>query len=182
MRMSKGWLLLALPLAVAACGGGEEGGEQAQVAPDTAVVATGTGPDTATGAGAVPTDTGGAMTGGAGNVALVPVGNSGVAGTATVGGQGQQTQVAVSLTGLQPETPHSGHVHQGSCESLGPPVAPLQDVRADSTGAGTSTSTLSVAMETVMNGQHVIAYHQAAGANAGAPVTCGAIQGHGAGH
>jgi hypothetical protein len=46
-------------------------------------------------------------------------------------------------------------------------VAPLQDVAADASGAGTATSTVA------MNGQHIIAYHQASGDNMGPPVVCG---------
>jgi hypothetical protein len=174
MKLSSHWLLLGLPLVLAACGMNDTEAEEddptdgaaadsaaASVAPP-APVAT----DTAHSAMAPQM------------VPMTAVGGSGVSGEATLTEAGGQTQVAVRLAGFQPSSAHSGHVHQGTCDAPGPPVAPLQDVTADASGAGTATSTVAIPGSVAMNGQHIIAYHQGAGENMGPPVVCGAIPGH----
>lgn len=175
MKLSRSYAMLALPLILAACGGSEE--EVGAVPADTAVVATGTGADTAMGADAVPTDTG--MAGMENRVSLMAMNNSGVTGEATLTAQGEQTQVMLRVTGAPPNGMHPAHIHQGTCENQGPVAAPLQSVTADASGTGTSTSTVSVPLATVMNGQHYVQVHAA---NGGQPVACGNVpQGH-AGH
>lgn len=168
------WLLLAcLPLALAACGMNDTDAEEDDptdgAAADSAAVAATTPapPVSTTGTPMAPQ-----------LVPLAAVGGSGVSGTATLTEDGGQTGVAVQLSGFQPNSAHSGHVHQGACDALGPPVAPLQDVAADASGAGTATSTVAVPASVAMNGQHVIAYHERAGEDIGAPVVCGAIPMH----
>lgn len=182
MKRSWSCALIALVLAVAACGGGEGGEGETEGVDNTSLTMT----DSVPGSDATPptpgaaVDTGAAAAGGA--VTLNPVGNSGISGQANLTTQGGQTQVTVQLTGMQPSSAHAGHVHQGTCDAIGPVVAPLQDVAADASGNGTSTSTLTLPMDSVMNGRHVISYHQAAGANPGPPASCGAIPAHMAGH
>lgn len=174
MKGSKWWLLAALPLALAACGANDTEGEEDDPTD-------GAGADTAATAAApmpMPGDTGMAHGTGPMMVPMQPVGGSSVSGEATLTEQGTQTQVAVRLTGFQPSSAHSGHVHQGTCEAPGSPVAPLQDLAADASGSGTATSTVAIPSATLMNGQHIVAYHQGAGENMGPPVVCGAIQGH----
>lgn len=175
MKLSKRWALLALPLALAACNGEEPAEED----PGAVVVTPGTEPATVPPApAATPADTGMAAMGGMGTVPLSPVGNSGVSGEANLTAQGQQTQVAVQLRGMQPNSVHAGHVHHGTCDSLGAPAAPLPDVTAGADEAGSATGTVPLEMNTVMNGQHVIAYHERGGQNPGAPIVCGSIPAH----
>jgi hypothetical protein len=123
----------------------------------------------------MPADTGmsGAQAMG-GAVTLNAVGGSGVTGQAQFMAQGQaQTMVTVNLT-AQGNTTHSGHIHTGTCDAPGAVVVPLQDVTL-ANGAGSSSSTIDVPLATVMNGQHIVAYHAGSGADAGAPVVCGQI-------
>jgi Cu/Zn superoxide dismutase len=110
-------------------------------------------------------------------VQMQAVGSSGVNGQAWVTGQGNQTKVTVDLTGLQPDSAHAGHVHEGTCSSPGKVVAPLPDISGNANGSGTATATVALAPDSVLDGQHVIAYHRSAGANHGPTITCGAIPG-----
>ena len=174
MMARKLWVLGALPLMLAGCGGGEaeqEGVEPVVIDPATAPTAA---PSTA------PMDAG--MEAGTAQmgdqVQMTPVSNSGVSGEGMISEAGQQTQVMVRLTGLQPNSGHAGHIHQGTCDNMGSAVVPLQDITAGADGAGTMTTTVSVPMMTVMNGQHLIAYHQDAGQNHGPTIVCGNIPSH----
>lgn len=165
MKLSRGYLLLALPIALSGCGGDDDA--TVEIAGDTSAFdAAMSDPMVTTPApvDAAPMD---------GAVMLAAVGGSGVTGQATLTEQGAQTQVMVQLTGLSGSGTHPGHIHQGSCDPLGAVVVPLQDVTA-ANGSGSSTSTISVDMATAMNGQHVIAYHS----ETGTPIVCGAIPGH----
>lgn len=175
MKLSKWWLLASVPLALAACGMNDTEAEEDDptdgAAADTAAATVSAAPpvamDTAASAAMAPM-----------MVPLAAVGGSGVSGEATLTESAGQTQVAVRLAGFQPNSSHSGHVHQGTCDAPGAPVAPLQDIAADASGAGTATSTVAIPTSVAMNGQHIVAYHQASGENMGPPVVCGAIPGH----
>ncbi len=169
MRSTRFWALAALPFALAACGGGDD--EVAEgTAGTTAAVDSGMAAPAPMSA-----DTGmsGAQAMG-GAVTMNAVGGSGVTGQAQFMAQGQaQTMVTINLTG-QGSTTHSGHIHTGTCDAPGAVVVPLQDVTL-ANGAGSSSTTIQVPLATVMNGQHIVAYHAGSGADAGAPVVCGAI-------
>lgn len=174
MKLSRYWLLLGLPLALGACGMNDTEAEEDDptdgAAADSAAAS-------AMPPAPVATDT--AHTAMAPQmVPMAAVAGSGVSGEATLTEAAGQTQVAVRLAGFQPNSAHSGHVHQGTCDAPGAPVAPLQDITADASGAGTATSTVAIPTSVAMNGQHIVAYHQAAGDNMGPPVACGAIPGH----
>jgi hypothetical protein len=173
MKLSRYWLLLGLPLALGACGMNDTEAEEDDPTDGAAA-------DSAAAAAAVPapvaTDTAAAMA--PQMVPMAAVAGSGVSGEAILTEAAGQTQVAVRLAGFQPNSAHSGHVHQGTCDAPGAPVAPLQDITADASGAGTATSTVAIPTSVAMNGQHIVAYHQAAGENMGPPVVCGAIPGH----
>jgi hypothetical protein len=170
MKTTRLWVLAALPLTLAACGGGDDAAEGGN--DTTSVLSL---PDS----GAVPTapmtpDSGMGGTAPMGNaVTMNAVGTSGVTGQAMFTEQGAQTMVMVNLT-AQGNSTHSGHIHTGTCDAPGPVVVPLQDVTL-ANGTGSSSSTIEVPLATVMNGQHIVAYHAGSGADAGAPVVCGAI-------
>ncbi|HEU0301154.1 MAG TPA: hypothetical protein VFR37_16940 [Longimicrobium sp.] len=162
--------LAVLPLALAACGGGDqaEGGSDTtsvMTPADSGTTATAPPPGDSTMPGA---------TGVAAAVTMNAVGNSGVTGQAQFMEHGPgQTMVTVTLNG-QGDGARSGHIHQGTCDNPGQVVAPLQDVTLAS-GTGTSITTVSLAYGDVVNGQHVVAYHTGAGENPGAPAVCGQI-------
>ncbi|HYW13561.1 MAG TPA: hypothetical protein VE871_16490, partial [Longimicrobium sp.] len=109
-----------------------------------------------------------------GAVTMNAVGTSGVTGQTQIMDQGgTATMVMVTLT-AQGNSTHSGHIHTGTCDAPGDVVVPLQDVTL-ANGTGNSSSTIQVPMATVMNGQHIVAYHASSGDNPGAPVVCGTI-------
>jgi hypothetical protein len=172
MKTTRLWALAALPFALTACGGGDD--EAAEATTDTTTAAMSMD-SAAPGTMPMPSDTGmsGAQAMG-GAVTMNAVGGSGVTGQAQFMDHGQgQTMVTVTLT-AQGNTTHSGHIHKGTCDSPGEVVAPLQDITL-ANGTGTSSSTVPAPLATVMNGEHIVAYHQGQGANAGAPVVCGQI-------
>ena len=171
--------LAALPLALAACGGGDEGaaegaGDGAMATTDTASMAA---PPAATPA-PMGDSMGGQMAGGS-TVQMMALNNSGVTGQAQIAGHSaDETMITVTLTGQGSGT-HPGHVHAGTCDNLGAVVVPLQSVTL-ANGTGTSTSTAKVPLATVMNGQHVVNFHAGSGADPMQPVVCGPIAMQGA--
>lgn len=175
MNTTRLWVLAALPFALAACGGGDDeaasGADTTAASMDTMTTTTST---------TMPADTGmsGAQPMGSA-VTMNAVGTSGVTGQAQFMDHSGGTMVTVNLT-AQGNTTHSGHIHTGTCDAPGEVVAPLQDVTL-ANGTGSSSSTLQIPLATVMNGQHIVAYHQGQGANAGAPVVCGQIPAQAAG-
>jgi len=174
MTRSHLWVLCALPLALAACGGG--GDEGAEGGADTTAAAVPTdGGAMATTPAPMPADS--AMAGQStapSAVQMMALNNSGVNGQTQVMAHGEgETMVTVTLQGAGTGT-HPGHIHSGTCDSLGPVVAPLESVTL-ANGTGTSSSTVKVPLATVMNGQHVVNFHAGSGADPMAPVVCGAI-------
>lgn len=167
MKAFRLWSLAAIPFALAACGGGDDAAEGA--ADTTASM------DSMTTTTTMPADTGMAGAQAMGSaVTMNAVGGSGVTGQAQfMDHGGGSTMVTVNLT-AQGNTTHSGHIHTGTCDAPGDVVAPLQDITL-ANGTGSSSSTLQIPLATVMNGQHIVAYHQGQGENAGAPVVCGQI-------
>jgi hypothetical protein len=158
MNTKSSWLLLALPLALAACGGDET--ETAETPADSAIAAI-DAPDVDP------------MAGMASTLSLQPMGDSKSSGQATVTPNGQQTQVQIQLSGLTPGA-HPGHIHSGTCEAPGEVLQPLPVITAGADGAGTADTTLALDAMTVMDGQHIIAYH----GEGGAPVACGSLMAH----
>ena len=123
---------------------------------------------------------GGAMAG-AQTIPLQAIGGAPVSGTVAVSESGGGTQVMLAVSGTGAAGTHAAHVHTGTCDAPGDVVAPLESVTADASGAGSSTTTLQLPAATVMNGQHIVAYHAGSGADPGAPVVCGEIPAHSAG-
>lgn len=112
-------------------------------------------------------------------VAMNEISGSGVSGDAMVapGDAAGQSRVTVNLTAAgDAGGVHQGHIHQGTCDSPGSVVVPLPPVTIAG-GTGTATSTVAVDAMDVMDGSHIVVYHEAGG-NPGAPVVCGAIPGH----
>lgn len=161
MRKAKLWALAGLPFVLAACGGGDEAAMEE--APEIEM----TEP-------AVPVEPAGEMAGMASTITMQALGESGASGEITVTPQGTQAEVMVRLTGLQ-EGEHPGHIHSGTCDNIGGVVAPLQPITAGADGTGTMTTTVDVDPATLLNGQHVIQYHQAGG---GPGIVCGQLTGH----
>jgi hypothetical protein len=163
-------MLAALPFALAACGGGDD--EAAEGTAEGTTVSMDS--STMTAPAPMSADTGMSSAQAMGSaVTMNAVGSSGVTGQAQFMSQGEGTMVMVNLT-AQGNSTHSGHIHQGTCDAPGEVVVPLQDVTL-ANGTGSSSSTIQVPLATVMNGQHIVAYHASSGDNPGAPVVCGQI-------
>jgi len=87
---------------------------------------------------------------------LNPSGGSGVQGTAWVYPMPQTNQVVVTtlIWGLEPNSAHSNHIHQGSCEQQGGIVYPLVDLVANDTGFATSSTLVSAPFGTLFEDPH----------------------------
>lgn len=174
MRINRLLMLAVVPLVTAACADADRTGEMADsiaAAPDVNAGQSLAG-DTLSAAA----ETGGGMQA---SVALNELQGSGVTGEATVapGHASGQTSVSVTLQAADAAGGvHQGHIHQGTCDNLGGVVVPLPPVTVTG-GTGTANSSVAVDAMSVMDGGHVVAYHQAGG-NPGAPVVCGEIPGH----
>ncbi len=110
-------------------------------------------------------------------IQMTSVGASQVTGEVRLEEEDDGMQVTVHLRNSTDGAVHKGHIHSGTCESPGAPVAPLQDITIGSNGEGEAESDVEVPMATLMDGQHIVAYHEA-NADPGAPVVCAAIPGH----
>jgi len=110
---------------------------------------------------------------------MVAQNGSGVAGTGQiVKGTGSFT-VTIKLTGMAPNSSHISHVHTGACAKPGGIAYALQQVVADSSGAATVTSTVSVDYAIPAGGGHVNVHHGpdfTAPAN-GPSISCGDLSG-----
>lgn len=161
-------LLLALAfavltLALAACGGNNEGDDEGG---DRAV----------TGGGEAQMPEEGA--GGDRNVtaALDELNGSGQSGTATLSAVGEgKTRVVVQLNGA-PESAQPAHIHKGSCDELDPtPAFPL-----DSTKNGRSDTVVEASLDDLQASAYAINIHESE-ADPKTYVACGDLTGGGAG-
>ena len=104
---------------------------------------------------------------------------SNVTGTAvmTLDAAAKTLTVKLSIDGLAPNTSHPSHVHLGSCESQGPVVLALQDVKADSSGHADVTTTLPK-VPSIEFGTWYVNVHQGPGLATQeqfSPVACGDV-------
>jgi plastocyanin len=100
---------------------------------------------------------------------LSPLRQSGVSGEAALLRSGDDTVVTVSLRGLTPSTPYTGHVRAAGCD--GPILFALGMMVADGSGQGYSSTALSAPADP---SEWWISYHAGAG-SAGAAITCGPL-------
>ncbi len=110
-------------------------------------------------------------------IKLDELNKSGESGTAVLTDLGGgQTKVDVTITGEPAGGSHPMHIHTGQCgPTLGGVVYPLTNVVN-----GTSTTTVAVALATIMDGNHAINGHKGAGADISTYVFCGNIPTSGA--
>lgn len=153
-------LLLALPLAAAACAPDAE--PEVEIVEDAVEVPVTAAP-VATEMAAMPT-----------TVSMSPLGDSGVNGEVIVTPAAGQSEVMVTLTGLEPNSTHPGHIHEGSCATPGSVVVPLSEITADATGSGTMTATAAIAADAALDGQHIVMYH----GEGGTPIVCADLAAH----
>lgn len=93
-------------------------------------------------------------------IALSPLNDSGVTGTATVTSDGQQTVVEVSIEGSTADAVHPNHLHTGtSCDDYTTIDYNLTDIEVGADGTGTATTTLDAPIEEVEGTPRVIVAH-----------------------
>ncbi|HSJ24674.1 MAG TPA: hypothetical protein VK929_08415 [Longimicrobiales bacterium] len=102
-----------------------------------------------------------------------PLDGSGIDGFLTVDASGDQAVITVSLSNA-PEGVYQGHVHGGTCADRTRAITPLEPVSVGVDGSGSSVSTVDMAAETLLDGNHIVVYHEAGG-SPGASVTCAEI-------
>jgi hypothetical protein len=111
-------------------------------------------------------------------MAMESMGTSGVTGEAALTPlDSGRTSIMVQIAGARRGI-HAGHVHTGSCASLGRPVAPLGDITVPADSASpnaTATTTVKLPLATLADGGYAIAYHRGTGETTGPAVVCGAI-------
>lgn len=154
-------LSAALPLILAACASEPAEDETMQSAGADSAVMQPAGPATG-------------MDDMASTVSMAALGESGVSGEAILTPSADQTEVSVTLNGLEANASHPGHIHQGSCDAVGSVVVPLSPITADASGSGTMTTTAAVNADSVMAGGHIVVYHDPGGT----PMVCGAVGAH----
>jgi CHRD domain len=93
-----------------------------------------------------------------------------VHGMAQVSVMGQTIIVALSLSGMAPNTTHLAHIHMGSCAAQGPVLFPLEPVVADAQGRAMTVTILTV--HTLPPAHWYINVHEA-GTMAGMQTTSG---------
>lgn len=103
-------------------------------------------------------------------VRMVGLQGAAASGTAALQPTQDQTQVTVALVGA--EGAQQGHVHEGdTCEQIGPVKWPLQPIGSAAGGEAQSVTLLPVPLDSVMNGNTLVIYHEPGGQ----PVICGDI-------
>lgn len=108
------------------------------------------------------------------------LGDSGVTGSATVAPYADgQTQVTINLIGMEADSSHVNHIHDGTGCGAGEytgVVETLTNVEADDEGEGAATTIVDLAFEDVADGNHVLVIHVGATLEEGAaPIACGPI-------
>lgn len=107
-------------------------------------------------------------------LAMNSVGGSQVTGDVEIDDQAGQLMVNVHLTNSSDGAVHQGHIHTGTCEAPGAVVQPLGEVTIGADGTGMSENTVTADITTLLDGQHVVAFHEAGG-EPGATIVCAAI-------
>lgn len=90
----------------------------------------------------------------------------------------QTLTVSVRLSGLAPKSKHPAHIHKGDCNSDGATVFTLNPIVADSTGVGTSDTTIPQDTKAIPDGSWYINVHNGPESTSDlqkAPIACGNI-------
>lgn len=158
----KAWMLALAPFLMAACAAPdtaedtETAAEEAAPAPETTPTPPPAMEETAT------------------HMAQVTALNeSGTTGQVEIRALGEGSELRVTLMGAT-EGAHQGMIHTGTCDAPGEVVAQLQPVTVDATGQGEATSEVTQPLTSVMDGNHIVVYHEAGG-EPGQPVACASI-------
>lgn len=111
-----------------------------------------------------------------------------------------ETEALIEVDDAQPNASYQAGIYQGTCDNVGQQRHELGAVQTNEEGAGASTTSLSVRLADVMDGNHVVALYGAPDMGAdqtgaqdpavqdpdamttpqGMPIACGEISEHGA--
>lgn len=96
--------------------------------------------------------------------AVKPAGNLADGSASRAGGQivltdlgGGKTRLAVLITGISGSTRHMGHIHVGTCATVGPVAQALPVLSTDASGTGATNAEIELAK---LPAQIYVAYHQ----------------------
>jgi hypothetical protein len=168
MRVHRMLVLAGLPLVMAACKkGGDEGSEgygQGGAAPaNSASVAPAAGaPAPAPAPAAVNSGT-------QATVELTALNGSGMTGEVSAVADGETSTLTLKVAGAPADSSVPGHIHYGRCAQPGAVTTPLTPIDVRKDGTGTSTTTVNIAMSTLMDGGHFVQVHRPDGT----PAACG---------
>lgn len=73
--------------------------------------------------------------------------------------QQNETEAVVEVQNALPNTTYEVAIHQGTCDNVGLQRHELQPIETNEQGDGASSTTLTVRLVNVMDGNHVIALH-----------------------
>jgi hypothetical protein len=92
-------------------------------------------------------------------VVLEEVADSGIIGVAMLTADGEQTDVAIRLTGARGD--HPNHIHENFCDNVNPePRFPLTHIEVGNTDPdGFTNSTVDVSLEELLTGEYSILVH-----------------------
>jgi hypothetical protein len=117
-------------------------------------------------------------------IQMVPTTDTTLTGTVVITPQGgNQVKIDVTVNGLKPNDDRASHIHSpgngpvvANCDSNGPVVYPLNDVKADASGKGTASTTITVdPSKGIPTAGWYVNVHTGAAPNVGAGVICGRI-------
>lgn len=103
-------------------------------------------------------------------ISLAPLGRATLRGSGEVKAVGKASTVSIALSQGIAGTTYEGAIRQGSCAAMGPSVASLLPVSADSLGGGRAQSDVNVPIDSLTSKPHVIVYGPG-----GRPETCAQI-------
>ncbi|HYR08345.1 MAG TPA: hypothetical protein VEQ60_11270 [Longimicrobium sp.] len=103
-------------------------------------------------------------------ISLAPLGRATVRGSGQVKAVGKATSVSVALSQGIAGVTYEGAIRQGGCAAMGPNVASLYPVTADSLGNGRTSSDTPLPIDSLTSKPHVIVYGRG-----GRPETCAPI-------
>ena len=101
-------------------------------------------------------------------------------GEATLTLAGNKLTVAITLTGLAPNSTHPAHIHgMGNCSSNSPVIYPLENVVANATGTASVTSTVDGVASIPASGWYVNVHNGPAltPPDQFSPIACGEVKG-----
>lgn len=103
-------------------------------------------------------------------ITLAPLPHARARGTGQVAAAGKATAISVTLSQAVWGQTYEGAVRQGACDAMGPQVAALVPVSADSLGGGSAASDIPVPVDSLTKKPHVVVFGRGGRGEACAPI------------